>query len=178
MCSLLVELFIDIFPLAHDFLGGKDLALLSLTFSPRPCDFARWDSLLAFWRLPTHLAVVLVCKSKLKHTFAVLSLTFPSFPSSPTYHHYWSLLWLCPMGSVWEKFQSFIWGWQIRSSWFMCFVCVCVCACSYIDEKRDTWWIRSYSCIFSFGQILIPRHLSISSKLGDKNIYIYHCSVA
>lgn len=72
---------------------------------------ALWGgAVLAFWRLPTHLAVELVYKSKLKHTFAVLSLTFPSFLSSPTYHHYWSLLWLCPMGSVWEKSQSFIWG--------------------------------------------------------------------
>ena len=53
---------------------------------------------------------------------------------------------------------------------------VCVRAYLYTDETKDTWWIRSYSCIFSFGQILISRHLPISSKLGEKKIY--HCSVA
>ena len=60
------------------------------------------------------------------------------------------------------------------------YMCGCVCLCLYIDEKRDTWRSYSYSYIFAYRQILIPRHLSVSPKpfrfTGSKKID--HHSVA
>lgn len=129
VCSLLVELLTDIFPLDHDSLWGKELALFSLTFSPRLCGFVSGAVFWLFRGLPTHLAVVLVYKSL---TFAVLSSSL-----SPLLH----LLPLTTTGAVyfgslpWEvgggNFSHLSGGENTGLPAFCC-VCRCFCVCVHV----------------------------------------------
>lgn len=117
----------------------------------------------------------LVCKSL---TFEVL----PSAPSPWLYYfplYHWGLIWLSPeVGKIYHSYKDEKSGLLNSCSVhrYLCVYVCCVCVvCLYIDEKRDTWRPCSYSCIFAYRQILVPRHLSISSKpfrfTGRKKIY-------